>query len=161
MRFENKGVLITGATGGIGRETCFHFAEEGAAVAVTDLDLDLAESVAAEIRGKGGIACAYELDVTNPEQTDTVINRSAEDMGSLDIIFCNAGTEKREFLFPSSPLLQEMLWEVCVDTSQLLSTRRSHQPSGFDPSEPVILAERSLMCLLAPGSRKPAKRLDS
>ena len=47
MRFENKGVLITGATGGIGRETCFHFAEEGAAVAVTDLDLDLAERVAA------------------------------------------------------------------------------------------------------------------
>ena len=91
MRFENKGVLITGATGGIGRETCFHFAEEGAAVAVTDLDLDLAESVAAEIRGKGGTACAYELDVTNPQQTDTVINRSAEDMGSLDIIFCNAG----------------------------------------------------------------------
>ena len=38
MRFENKGVLITGATGGIGRETCFHFAEEGAAVAVTDLE---------------------------------------------------------------------------------------------------------------------------
>ena len=68
MRFENKGVLITGATGGIGRETCFHFAQEGAAVAVTDLDLNLAERVAAEIREKGGKAHAYELDVTNQQQ---------------------------------------------------------------------------------------------
>ena len=41
MRFENKGVLVTGATGGIGRETCLQFAAEGAAVAVTDLDLSL------------------------------------------------------------------------------------------------------------------------
>ena len=77
------------------------------------------------------------------------------------LIFCNAGTEKREFLFPSSPLLQEMQWKVCVDTSQLPPLRRSHQPSGFDPSRPIVLAERSLLCLLAPGSRRPAKRLDS
>jgi NAD(P)-dependent dehydrogenase (short-subunit alcohol dehydrogenase family) len=66
MRFENKGVLITGATGGIGRETCFHFAEEGAAVAVTDLDLDLAESVAAEIRGKGGYSLRIRVRCNQP-----------------------------------------------------------------------------------------------
>ena len=80
MRFDNKGVLITGATGGIGRETCFHFAEEGATVAVTDLDLGLAKRVAAEIEEKGGTAHAYELDVTNQQQTDTVINRASKDM---------------------------------------------------------------------------------
>ena len=56
MRFENKGVIVTGATGGIGRETCFHFAKEGAAVAVTDLDINLAERVASEIKEKGGNA---------------------------------------------------------------------------------------------------------
>ena len=54
MRFENKGVLVTGATGGIGRETCLQFAAEGAAVAVTDLDLALAERLANEIEEKGG-----------------------------------------------------------------------------------------------------------
>ena len=113
MRFENKGVLITGATGGIGRETCFHFAEEGAAVAVTDLDLDLAERVAAEITGKGGKAHAYELDVTNQQQTDTVINRSAEDMGSLDIIFCNAGIRE---IAPAQELAIEE-WKQVIDVN--------------------------------------------
>ena len=113
MRFENKGVLITGATGGIGRETCFHFAEEGAAVAVTDLDLDLAERVTAEIREKGGKAHAYELDVTNQQQADTVINRSAEDMGSLDIIFCNAGIRE---IAPAQELAIEE-WKQVIDVN--------------------------------------------
>ena len=91
MRFENKGVLVTGATGGIGRETCLQFAAEGAAVAVTDLDLALAERLANEIEEKGGRAVGYELDVTNQEQTDAVVNQAAKDLGSIDIIFCNAG----------------------------------------------------------------------
>ena len=52
MRFEDKGVIITGATGGIGRETCFQFAAEGASLAVTDLDLELAERLAAEFAPK-------------------------------------------------------------------------------------------------------------
>ncbi len=49
MRFENKGVIVTGGSGGIGRETSFHFAAEGASVSIVDLDLDLAKWVAKEI----------------------------------------------------------------------------------------------------------------
>ena len=94
MRFEKKGVLVTGATGGIGRETCLQFAAEGAAVAVTDLDLALAERLANEIEEKGGKAVGYELDVTNQEQTDAVVNQAATDLGSIDIIFVMRESEK-------------------------------------------------------------------
>jgi|TARA_B110000467_G_C18244689_1_gene436717 NAD(P)-dependent dehydrogenase (short-subunit alcohol dehydrogenase family) len=113
MRFKNKGVLITGATGGIGRETCFHFAEEGATVAVTDLDLDLAKRVAEEIKDKGGTAYAYELNVTNQEQTESVIDTSAQDMGSLDIIFCNAGIRE---IAPAHELSIEE-WKNVIDVN--------------------------------------------
>ena len=113
MRFKNKGVLITGATGGIGRETCFHFAEEGATVAVTDLDLDLAKRVAEEIKDKGGTAYAYELNVTNQEQTESVIDISAQDMGSLDIIFCNAGIRE---IAPAHELSIEE-WKNVIDVN--------------------------------------------
>ena len=77
------------------------------------------------------------------------------------LIFCNASPEKREFNFPSSPLLQEMPWEVCIDTSRQHMIRATDQPHEFDPLQPVILAERSLLCLLAAGSRQSTKRLDS
>ena len=49
MRFTNKTVFITGAAGGIGRQTGLSFAKEGANVAVSDLDFDMAERVANEI----------------------------------------------------------------------------------------------------------------
>ncbi len=91
MRFENKGVIITGATGGLGRETSFHFAAEGASVAVTDLDIELATRVAEEIKDKGGKAHPFELDVTDARRTAEVVGAAAEAMGSLDIAFCNAG----------------------------------------------------------------------
>ena len=44
MRFTNKTVFITGAAGGIGRQTGLSFAKEGANVAVSDLDFDMANS---------------------------------------------------------------------------------------------------------------------
>ena len=49
MRFTNKTVFITGAAGGIGRQTGLSFAKEGGNVAVSDLDFDMAKRVANEI----------------------------------------------------------------------------------------------------------------
>ena len=65
MRFKNKTVIITGAAGGIGRQTALSFAKEGANVAVSDLDFDQAKRVAYEITSAGGIAEPFKLDVTN------------------------------------------------------------------------------------------------
>ena len=61
---------------------------------MTDLDLALAERLANEIEEKGGRAVGYELDVTNQEQTDAVVNQAATDLGSIDIIFVMRGSEK-------------------------------------------------------------------
>ena len=94
MRFENKGAMITGGTGGIGRETAFHFAAEGAAVAIADLDGDLARRVAGEIEEKGGRARGYAMDVTDADRTREVVAEAAADLGSLDIVFCNAGVRE-------------------------------------------------------------------
>ena len=77
------------------------------------------------------------------------------------LIFCNASTESRTFHFPSSPVLRAMPWEVCIDTGRQHMIRATDQPHAIDPLQPVILAERSLLCLLASGTRHPTKRLDS
>ena len=135
MRFKNKGVLITGATGGIGRETCFHFAEEGATIAVTDLDLDLAERVVEEIKDKGGTAYAYELNVTNQEQTESVIEASAQDMGSLDIIFCNAGIRE---IAPANELSIEE-WKNVIDVNVTLGVMGSTARCAYSTSKHAVV----------------------
>ena len=85
MRFTNKTVFITGAAGGIGRQTGLSFAKEGANVAVSDLDFDMASRVAKEIKSAGGNAEPFKLDVTNQNETIENMKNAYEYFGSLDL----------------------------------------------------------------------------
>jgi meso-butanediol dehydrogenase/(S,S)-butanediol dehydrogenase/diacetyl reductase len=94
MRFDGKGVIVTGAAGGIGRETCQQFAAEGAAVAVCDLDQTMAARVAAEINDAGGVAHPFMVDVTDPQSVAACIEGAAAALGGLDVIVNNAGVRE-------------------------------------------------------------------
>ena len=91
MRFKDKIIFITGAAGGIGYDTCLSFAKEGASIAVTDIDIEMAEKVSDEIKKIGGIAEPYQLDVTNILETKSVMEKVKDRFGSIDVAFCNAG----------------------------------------------------------------------
>ena len=67
MRSQDRGVLVTGGGSGIGQQVCYAVAEEGARVAIGDLDLERAEGTAEEIRRRKGEAHAFRLDVADPE----------------------------------------------------------------------------------------------
>ena len=152
MRFENKGVVVTGATGGIGRETCLQFAGEGAAVAVTDLDLKLAERLASEIEEKGGRAVGYELDVTDQEQTDTIVEQAANDLGSIDIIFCNAGIREIE---PAHQLpLDEWRKVIDVNVTGVFVSAQSFAKHCISKGKPgVIINTASTLGVMGSTSR--------
>ena len=152
MRFENKGVVVTGATGGIGRETCLQFAAEGAAVAVTDLDLKLAERLASEIEEKGGKAVGYELDVTDQEQTDTIVEQAANDLGSIDIIFCNAGIREIE---PAHQLpLDEWRKVIDVNVTGVFVSAQSFAKHCISKGKPgVIINTASTLGVMGSTSR--------
>ncbi len=113
MRFTDKTALITGATGGIGRSTSMLFAAEGAHVAVTDIELEPAERLAAEIRATGGRASAHLLDVTDDAQTQAVVDAVVAETGRIDIAFCNAGIRE---IVPAQELpLTE--WRKVIDVN--------------------------------------------
>jgi 3-oxoacyl-[acyl-carrier protein] reductase len=83
--------LVTGAASGMGRATAHLFADEGARVAVADVNGDGAKRVADEIAGAGGDAVAWSLDVSQREQIERVVREVVEHFGSLDILVNNAG----------------------------------------------------------------------
>lgn len=91
MRLEGKTALITGAASGIGEATSLRFAEEGAHVIVTDIDSDGGPELVDDIEDAGGEATFYELDVTDADQFDEVVNTVVDEHG-LDILVNNAGT---------------------------------------------------------------------
>lgn len=88
-------VLITGAGSGMGAAAARLFAAEGAWVAVTDLNGDAAEAVAADITAAGGQARAWQLDVGDPAAVARVVDEVAEEFGGLDCLVNNAGFAPR------------------------------------------------------------------
>jgi rhamnulose-1-phosphate aldolase/alcohol dehydrogenase len=88
-----KIVIVTGAASGIGRAIAERFAEEGAHVAVTDVDEMLASEVATEIVAKHGLrrAIALPLDVTREEDVERAFEETVRNWGGVDIVISNAG----------------------------------------------------------------------
>jgi 3-oxoacyl-[acyl-carrier protein] reductase len=75
----------------MGRATAHLFADEGAKVAVTDLEKGAVETVVDEIRSAGGEAAGWVLDVTDRESVRAVTAEVAEAFGGIDILINNAG----------------------------------------------------------------------
>src|SRR5262245_47909986 len=86
-----RGALVTGAASGMGRATAQLFADEGAQVAVTDLDKDQVANVVDEIQRAGGKARGWVLDVGNDAEVARVVPEIAAAFGRLDIVVNNAG----------------------------------------------------------------------
>lgn len=94
MRFQDQGVLVTGAASGIGRQVAMAFAEEGARVAVADIDQAAVEATAADIRKKGGEAHAFTLDVVKPDAVHDFIAGAESVLGRLDVLANCAGVRE-------------------------------------------------------------------
>ena len=110
-RLEGKTALVTGAAGGIGSAIAQRFAEEGAGVACTDLDLAGAEAVAERIRAAGGQAIAVEHDVARRESWEAAVARTLEAFGALDILVNNAGITRDRTLLKMS----DEEWQAVID----------------------------------------------
>ena len=93
MRLKDKIAIVTGAASGIGKHIGTRFAQEGARVAIADLDLDGAQEVAGEITRGGGVAMAVAIDVTDEAQVNAGVDTVAERFGGVDILVSNAGIQ--------------------------------------------------------------------
>ena len=109
---EGKVALVTGAASGMGRATAQLFADEGARVAVTDLEQAAVQAVVDEIQQAGGRAEGWVLDVADPDRIVTVVAEVAEQLGGLDILVNNAGTS---VVGPLGADDYEQKWQLALD----------------------------------------------
>jgi 3-oxoacyl-[acyl-carrier protein] reductase len=88
---ENKVALITGSGRGIGAATAELFAEHGACVVITDIDLEPAEETVGRITARGGSALAVRCDVTKVDDISLLLEQTVGAYGQIDILVNNAG----------------------------------------------------------------------
>lgn len=105
MRLEGRIALVTGGASGIGAATARRLAAEGARVAVTDVDVDGARRVAAEIDGAG-----VALDVTDVGSVRAGVAAAVEALGPIDILVNNAGTDRFAFFVNTD----EEIWDLVL-----------------------------------------------
>ena len=91
MRLQGKVSIITGGGQGIGRATSEKFAQEGARVAVCDVNFASAEATAAAIVAAGGAALAYAVDVTDKATIARMVEAVMAAWGRIDTLVNNAG----------------------------------------------------------------------
>jgi NAD(P)-dependent dehydrogenase (short-subunit alcohol dehydrogenase family) len=109
MRLEGKVAVITGGGGGIGEAICRLFAEEGAAVAVADIDGQAARRVADSLPSSG----AWCVDVTRREQVESMAGDVERLLGPIDVWVNNAGVSR------IVPFLQctDEIWEKVIQVN--------------------------------------------
>lgn len=106
MEFQDKTVVVTGSTQGIGREIAMKFAAEGANLIVNGINVpeqeELAKSACAEIEKLGGHGAYILGDVSKPEDTDALIKFAMETFGEIDVIVNNAGITRDNLIMRMS-----------------------------------------------------------
>ena len=114
-RLNGKIAIITGGASGIGRATSLLFAKEGASVVVVDLNIEVAQSTAAEIRAQGANATALSVDVTKTDQVMALVQKTVERFGGLHVLVNSAG------LNPRMPSLEhkseEEVWDAVIEVN--------------------------------------------
>jgi len=91
MQLVGKTALITGAGGGIGRAMAHALAEDGASLALVDLDPTSLDVVKKEVEATGGNAIALPIDLTYPGALDSMVDDTVSQLGSIDVLINNAG----------------------------------------------------------------------
>ncbi len=90
-RLDGMVCIVTGGAQGIGRATCLRLAEEGAKVAITDIEDEEGRHLRDEIREQDGIAEYWRLDVTDEKSVEEVFDEIAGELGKIDVLVNNAG----------------------------------------------------------------------
>ncbi|AKP03919.1 SDR family oxidoreductase [Companilactobacillus pabuli] len=113
MSVENKVVVITGASSGIGEATAKLLAKNGAKVVLGARRENRLQEISQDIKDAGGQATYRVTDVTNPDDLKALVTLAKKEYGAIDVIYNNAG------IMPTSPIsaLKTDEWNMMIDVN--------------------------------------------
>ena len=113
MKLEGRKALITGAAQGIGKTVALLLASEGADVAVSDINMELAAETCLEIEKMGRKSVAIMGNVADSNSAETMVKEAAEKLGGLDILVNNAGITKDSLILR----MKEDDWDAVINVN--------------------------------------------
>jgi len=108
-------VLVTGATGGIGKSIVNKYAEQGFALAIADKDEDEANKLANEINHNGGMAMVFYGDLLDQSYCDNLTSEVQTKLGTVGILINNAGFMSRGDITQTSDEDYELSMKINVE----------------------------------------------
>lgn len=114
MNLNNKIAIVTGAGQGIGKAIAIRLANAGADIAIMDLNMDAAASVAREIEGIGRKALAVKADVSQSNDVNAAVEKIISTFDRVDILVNNAGIAGRTFPLTE---LEEADWDAVISVN--------------------------------------------
>jgi NADP-dependent 3-hydroxy acid dehydrogenase YdfG len=148
---QNKTIIITGASSGIGEATAKRLAKEGANVVLGARREEKLKAITDAITEAGGQAVYQELDVVDPAQNEAIVQLAKGTFGGVDAIFLNAG------IMPTAPLsaMKTDEWDQAVDVNikGVLNGVAAVLPTFIEQKAGHVLATSSVAGLKAyPGN---------
>jgi NAD(P)-dependent dehydrogenase (short-subunit alcohol dehydrogenase family) len=145
MDLDGRVVMVTGGAGGLGAALCRRFAQDGAYVAVVDLDQARCDELAAEVGGFG-----VSADVCDEVALRDAVDRVTREMGHIDVFHSNAGSGDDADVFADDADWQHA-WQLNVMAS--VYAVRAVLPSMLERADGYLLGTASGAALTCePGS---------
>jgi 3-oxoacyl-[acyl-carrier protein] reductase len=113
MSFAGRVALVTGASQGIGRAIALKLSQTGAAVALAARNQAKLEELAAEVRGAGGQAASFVVDVGQEDQVKATFKQVVAQFGKIDILVNNAGITRDQLVMR----MKRSDWDEVINTN--------------------------------------------
>ena len=152
QRFQNKVVLVSGTSSGIGEKVALTFAEEGAKIILSSRNTDLNEDLVRKIKKSGGKALFIKADFSIPSEVKNVVKEGVKYFGGLDIAVNNAGIEGTPGVKTAD--YDESVWDdvIAINLKGVWISMKYQIPEMQKRGKGVIINVASLAGLQAGGA---------
>ncbi len=137
-RLAGKIAVITGGAAGMGRAASLAFVDEGATIAILDIQKEAGEELVEMVEQRGGKAIFIQTDVSSAQQVDSAFDQVIEVFGSYNVLFNHAGTITVKPLHESTEADYDHLMDINVRSAFLVCRRAVKEMSDNGGGSIVI-----------------------
>ncbi len=138
LGLSGKTVIITGASGGIGRGLVQGFVDEGCDVVLASRDEEKCQEIASSCEGRRGRTLVVRTDVTDPDAVASLMLRSVETFGEIDVLVNNAGGVAYPHAWEEKPQ-REIEWEMDLNVWGVIHCIQAVGPRMLERGSGVIV----------------------